>query len=91
MSELNNLFTSTHRYLISYTAYAGRQDEFEIQGENCWVVSDHELTGGEIAAEVMQHIQEQDDIPVGQVILHKIGALTASTLQKSLPEIDRDR
>lgn len=77
MNGLSGLFRNHHRYLVSYTAYAGRHSEFEIQGENCRIVSDRELTGGEIAAEVVQHIQEQDDIPVHQVVLRKVGMLAS--------------
>lgn len=72
MSELSSLFRSTHRYFVDYTAYAGRHEEFEIQGENCRVVSDCQLTNQEIAEELAQHIREQDDIPVSRVILHRV-------------------
>jgi orotate phosphoribosyltransferase-like protein len=75
MSELNHLFKSTHRYLVSYTAYAGKHNEFAIQGEHCRIVSDAELTGTEIAEQIAHHIQEQDEIPVSQVVLHHIGQL----------------
>jgi orotate phosphoribosyltransferase-like protein len=74
MFELT-MFGNSHRYLISYTAYGGHSNEFEIQGKDCRVISDRELTGPEIAAEVAYHIQEQDGIPVSQVVLHKIGQL----------------
>jgi hypothetical protein len=73
MSEFSSLFRSAHRYLVSYTAYAGKHNEFEIQGKNCWIVSDRELTGRQIADEIAYHIQEQDDVPVDQVVLHQIG------------------
>ncbi|MBD2093496.1 hypothetical protein H6F67_27035 [Microcoleus sp. FACHB-1515] len=77
MSELSRWFNHTHRYLISYTAYAGYSNEYEIQGENCRIVSDRLLTDREIAEEVAHHIQEQDRIPVSQVVLRQIGPLAA--------------
>lgn len=76
MSELSNLFSGSHRYLVSYTAYAGNHNEFEIQGKDCRIISDHQLTGREIVEEIAHHIQEQDEIPVSQVILHHVGQLT---------------
>lgn len=72
MGELSRLFNH-HRYLVSYTAYAGSDSEIEIQGKGCCIVSDRELNGGEIASELALHIQEQDGLPVRQVILHSIG------------------
>lgn len=75
MSELRDLFGSHHRYLVSYTAYAGHHNEFEIQGKDCRIVSDRELTGSEIAEEIAHHIREQDEIPVTQVVLHQVGQL----------------
>lgn len=69
------MFGNSHRYLVNYTAYGGHYDEFEIQGKNCRLISDRELTGPEIAAEVAYYIQEQDGIPISQVILHQIGQL----------------
>jgi len=77
MSELSPLFRSTHRYLVSYIAYAGEHDELEIHGDDCRIVSDRELTGQEIAEEVAHHIQEQDGVPVSQVVVRKVGQLAS--------------
>lgn len=76
MSELSNLFKNTHRYLVSYVAYAGEHNEFEIHGDDCRIVSDRELTGQEIAEEVAHYIREQDGVPVSQVVVRKVGQLT---------------
>lgn len=73
MGELSQLFFNHHRYLVSYTAYAGTDHEVEIQGKGCRIVSDRELTGDEIATELALYIQEQDGLPVKRVILHSIG------------------
>ncbi len=75
MSEFSNFFSNSHRYLVSYTAYAGKYNEFEIQGKNCRIISDHQLTGREIVEEIAHHIQEQDEIPVSQVVLHQVEQL----------------
>lgn len=75
MSELSTLFKGTHRYIVNYTAYAGKHDEFEIQGENCRIVSDRQLTGREVAEELAHHIQEQDEMPVQRVVIHSMDAL----------------
>lgn len=77
MSEISSLFRSTHRYVVNYTAYAGRYDEFEIQGEDCRMVSDHNLNGREIAEEVACHIREQDNIPVSRVVIHRVEQLVS--------------
>lgn len=77
MSELSSLFRSTHRYFVDYTAYAGQYDEFEIQGENCRVVSDSKLTNQEIAEQLAYHIREQDNIPVSRVVLHRVNQIAS--------------
>lgn len=72
MKDSNFLFGSPRRYLVNYTAYAGKQSEYEIQGQNCRVFSDRDLAGSEIADEISYHIQEKDGIPVKQVVLHRV-------------------
>lgn len=75
MSEYHQLFGTAYRYLVSYTAHAGRHNELEIQGHNCRIISDRELAGHEIVEHIAQHIQEQDGIPVSQVVIDQIGCL----------------
>lgn len=77
MSEFSRWIGNVYRYLVCYTAYGGVHDEFEIRGEQCRVVSDRELTGVELAEEVALHIEEQDGIPVSQVVIHRIGRLAS--------------
>jgi hypothetical protein len=75
MFELNRLFQSSHRYLVNYTAYAGTEEQIEIQGTRCRVVSDRALTGQEIAEEVAYHIREQDSLPVSRIVIHSLAQL----------------
>lgn len=75
MFEFSNLFENLYRYVVTYTAYAGQSNEFEYQGEKCRLLSERELAGSEIAEEVAYYIQEQEGIPVGQVVIHQVGQL----------------
>lgn len=77
MSEFSDLLGNVHRYLVRYTAFAGKHNELEIQGEDCRVVSDRALNGMEIAEEIASYIQQQDGVPVSQVILHQVGMLAS--------------
>jgi 5S rRNA maturation endonuclease (ribonuclease M5) len=67
------LSNQSTRYIVDYTAIAGESNELEVQGENCWLVSDRDLSGNEIAEELAFHLEEQEGVPVRRVILHRVG------------------
>jgi hypothetical protein len=71
MSEFKSL-SNTRSYRVSYTAYAGRYGEFEIQGKNCRILSHYDLAGTEIAEEIAEYIQQTDRLFVSHVVIHRI-------------------
>lgn len=70
MSEFK--LSSTRSYRVSYTAYAGRHSEFEIQGKNCRILSEYDLDGIEIAEEIAEYIRQSDGLPVAYVVIHHV-------------------
>lgn len=71
MAEFKDL-SDTRSYRVSYTAYAGRYDELEIQGKNCRILSPYDLAGAEIAEEIAGYIQQTDGLPVNRIVIHRI-------------------
>lgn len=71
MSEFKNL-SNTRSYRVSYTAYAGRYGEFEIQGKNCRILSPYDLAGAEIAEEIADYIRQKDGLRVSHIVIHRI-------------------